>query len=720
MFVLSFSSQILAQNQPRKARKKIGLALSGGSAKGLAHIGVLQVFKENNIPVDFIAGTSMGAIVGGLYSVGYSIDSLEAIVRTIQWNNMYFDAVDRTSKFVDQRFKDERFMIELPISDNAIRIPVGVISGQRFFLELLQYTQPVHGINSFSQFPIPFRAVATDLSNGTAYVFSDGSLALAIRASMSLPTIMKPVKIGDLRLIDGGIARNLPAQDVRALGADFVIGVDVGDILPVGRDINDLFSVLDQSVSFLISRNVAEQYQMCDAIIRPDLEGFEPTDFDSLNTFIQRGRNAALQILPELLSVLETDTTFNEKHSIVIPKKNDLFKISNIMISGIPDNFIRHVLSTLYIERGDTISLNEIELDVSRLLGIGLFKDVRYYLIPDHLEKGYNLVFEMKEEMHESFNFSFRFDETDNAAFVFNVNLRDRFVRSSEINAMFRVGDTFVTDLFYRKFRLLPPRLSMSMRATVISTPMPIYNGKQRISVNTLNSFRGNVEFSSYRFINSSFHLKLRSEFFTSGVKIGLNQLGKEDNVNLIVAKYTFDNLNRLYYSETGLFFQLRGQGTSPLFLNEYNFQQFNFSFKHAFTPINRVSINYSLFAGLTLNNQLPPHYYYMAGSAWPTLSLPDQEHVFLGFPIRSIQSKQMGLSSFAIHTRVGNKKYISLVGNYGLTFSDIKETYEEMNHHYSTGFQFGWLTPFGPIQLLYTTGNFDRFAAWINIGYRF
>jgi len=720
MFVLSFSSQLIAQNHEKKPRKKIGLALSGGSAKGFAHIGVLQVFKENNIPVDFIAGTSMGAFIGGLYSVGYSIDSLETIVRSIQWNNMYFDAIERTSKFVDQRYKDERFMVELPITNNAIRIPVGVISGQRFFIDLLKYTQPVHSVSNFDDFPIPFRAVATNLSNGSAYVFKNGSLAEAIRASMSLPTIMTPVEIGDTKLIDGGIARNLPAQDVKALGADFVIGVDVGDVLPLGRDVNDLFSVLDQSISFLITRNVAEQYQKCDALIRPKIFGFNPTDFDSLNTFIQLGRNAALEILPELLTEIQNDTTINEKQPIVIPKENDVFTISNIMISGIPDNFIRHVLSTLYIERGSIITLADIELDVSRLLGIGLFKDVRYYLLPDFQSKGYNLVFEMKEETKETFNFSFRFDDTDNAAFAFNVNLRDRFIRSSEINGMLRIGETFEADIFYRKFRLLPPRLSMSLRATGISTPLPTYNGQQKIEENTLNSFRGNVEFSSFRFINSSFVLKLRSEFFTSGVKIGLSQIGKQDNINLISAKYTYDCLNRVYYPENGFIVQIRGQGTTKLLLNDYNFQQINFNYEQAFSLFSRVSLQYSLFGGITINSDLPQHYLYMAGSAWPTMSLADQEHLFYGFPVRSLQSKQMTFSQMAIHTQVGKKKYISLVGNYGLTFAEINTPYEEMNHHYATGIQFGWLTPFGPIQLLYTTSNFDRFAASINIGYRF
>jgi len=448
MFILAFSSATSAQDQAVKPRKKIGLALSGGAAKGFAHIGVLQVFKENNIPIDFISGTSMGAFIGGLYSIGYSVDSLEAIVRKIQWNNMYFESIDRTSKYVDQRYKDERFIIELPITKNSIRIPVGVISGQRFLIDLLKYTQPVHNITNFDQFPIPFRAVATNLSNGRAYVFKNGNLAEAIRASMSLPTILVPIEIGDIRLIDGGIARNLPAQDVKAMGADFVIGVDVGDVLPLGRDVNDLFSVLDQSISFLIARNVAEQYQKCDAIIRPKIYGFNPTDFDSLDALIQLGRNAALEIIPELLTEIQNDTTYNELNPIVIPKENDHFTISNIMISGIPDNFIRHVLSTLYIERGAIITLADIELDVSRLLGIGLFKDVRYYLLPDNLNKGFNLVFEMKMETKETFNFSFRFDDTDNAAFIFNVNLRNRFIRSSEINGMLRIGETFEADIY--------------------------------------------------------------------------------------------------------------------------------------------------------------------------------------------------------------------------------------------------------------------------------
>ena len=210
---------------------KIGIALSGGAARGLAHIGVLKVLEQAGIPVDVIAGTSMGSVVGGLYALGYNADQLDTIVRAQDWFRLLTDPVDRRDLPVDRKIAADRIMLTLPIYRGGIHLPRSVVPGQRIWELLTRLTWSAHGVHDFHRLPTPFAAVATDLETGQAVVLDRGFLPDAIRASMALPSVFAPVELGGVVLIDGGVVRNLPAHDARALGADVLICSDVTDPL---------------------------------------------------------------------------------------------------------------------------------------------------------------------------------------------------------------------------------------------------------------------------------------------------------------------------------------------------------------------------------------------------------------------------------------------------------------------------------------------------------
>src|SRR6059058_2654289 len=196
--------------------QKVGVALSGGAARGLAHIGVLKVLEEAGVPVDVITGTSMGSVVGGLYAVGYTAAQLDTIVTTEDWYRLLTDPVDRRDLAVERKFTEDHYLLTLPIQRGGIKLPKSVVPGQRISQLLTGLTWSAHAIRDFRALPIPFAAVATDLETGKAVVLDHGFLPDAIRASMALPSVFSPVELADTSVIDGGVIRNLPAQDARA------------------------------------------------------------------------------------------------------------------------------------------------------------------------------------------------------------------------------------------------------------------------------------------------------------------------------------------------------------------------------------------------------------------------------------------------------------------------------------------------------------------------
>src|SRR5437660_12443867 len=232
--------------------QRIGLALSGGAARGLAHIGVLKVLERAGIPVDVIAGTSMGSVVGGLYAVGYSAAQLDTIVRGQDWFRLLTDPVDRRDLPIDREVGAGRLMRTLPIQRGGVQLRKSVVPGQRIWELLTRLTWSAHSVHDFRRLPIPFAAVATDLETGQAVVLDRGFLPDAIRASMALPSVFAPVELGPNVLLDGGVVRNLPARDASAPGADVLICSDVTDPLEPRDSIVSLVVVLAHSVSFRV------------------------------------------------------------------------------------------------------------------------------------------------------------------------------------------------------------------------------------------------------------------------------------------------------------------------------------------------------------------------------------------------------------------------------------------------------------------------------------
>nr|AUN37331.1 putative patatin-like phospholipase [uncultured bacterium] len=369
------------------ARPRIGLVLSGGGARGLAHVGVLKALEELRIPVDYIAGTSMGAIVGGLYATGMSADELERKLSRIDWTSLFSDRPPREE--LSQRRKEEDFKYPIPFElgwrEGEIGVARGVIEGGALELFLRELTQPVMLVDDFYALPIPFRAVATDLADGQMVVMRRGRLHEAMRASMSVPGAFSPVEIDGQLFGDGGLVRNLPVDIVREMGAQVVIAVNVGTPIAPRSTLTSALAVTRQMINILTEQNVVDSLRSMsarDVLISPDLGGITFMDFQRGAEIAERGYQGAYQAqsLLRFLALGEADYANHIAQRAVIadlpPAKIDFVEFSKS--SAVNSEVLRAQIDT---GRDGALDLKTLHADIAKLQGRGDLERVDYRLL---------------------------------------------------------------------------------------------------------------------------------------------------------------------------------------------------------------------------------------------------------------------------------------------------------------------------------------------------
>ncbi len=406
--------------QPGNTSPKIGYAFSGGGAKGVAQVGVLRVLEDAGIRPDVVTGTSIGSIIGGLYAIGYSVDQLEELALQTDWVYYFDDELERIYFPIEERYTAERYQLRFPIDSGKIALPKGVVRGKKISLLLSRLTVPAHGISNFDDFRMPYRAVATDLVSGEAVVFSQGDLADAMRASMSIPSVFVPFEIGDHLLIDGGVVRNLPVSDAFDLGADTVIAIDIGASLYKKKDLTSILTVLGQTSSYLTAISNREQARLATLVIRPRIGEIGALSFNQNDRLMRRGKIAAQKNLPEVKELLG-DRPFSPSPGVVIP---DEILVTTLQITGCDEKSLKAIRSLLQIREGHTYSLDAIENRIKKLYGSELVALASYRIVPDG--EGYQLTIKTETQPGEFLRLSANYDSRFKAGLLLNLTLRNR------------------------------------------------------------------------------------------------------------------------------------------------------------------------------------------------------------------------------------------------------------------------------------------------------
>ena len=374
--VLAMVGKAHAQDEAGPPGPTIGLVLSGGGAKGFAHLGVLKVLEEYRVPVHLITGTSMGSIMGGLYASGLSTAEIEATLSTVDWVAIFDDQPPRENLDFGRKEEDLRYLFDLGLGVRwppRVILPSGLVAGQKVELLLREKTLHVSGIQDFSEFPIPFACVAADIEHGTSVVLDHGDLARAIRASMSIPAFFAPVEIDGRILVDGGITDNMPVREVRSRGAEVVIGVDVSAPLRTREELGNLFGIVGQLTGMLTRLNVEQQLTDVDILLDPELGELSGDDFTKFSEFVAIGEAEARRHERDLrqYSVSEAEyAAYRDRHRW---KPSAPTRIDFVEIVGNERVDRRVIDARIRVQPGDSLEPDALAEDMTAVYGLGDF-----------------------------------------------------------------------------------------------------------------------------------------------------------------------------------------------------------------------------------------------------------------------------------------------------------------------------------------------------------
>ncbi|WP_411766401.1 patatin-like phospholipase family protein [Winogradskyella sp. A3E31] len=426
---------------------KVGLVLSGGGAKGFAHIGTLKVIDSLGIKVDYIAGTSMGAIVGSLYASGYSGKQLDSLFRTIDFDVLINDKFSRESKSFYERTSSEKYALSVPFDGFKISLPSGLSRGQNVYSLLYKMMLPVNDIEHFENLPIPFFCMATDIETGEAVLLDEGVLAQCVAASGAFPSLFQPVKIEDRILIDGGVTNNYPIEELKAKGMDIIIGVDVQDDLRDREMLKSAPEILVQINNFRTINDMKSKRKLTDIYIKPDISNFSVISFSEGKDIIKNGREAANDKLNELVALKNTQEGFYQRPEAEIP---DSLRIRSVLFNGNERYTRSYLLGKLRFKGDVTLSYDKLNKGINNLVATNNFEAFRYRLSKNEDGESYDLIANVEESESRTFlKLGLHYDDLYKGAAVINLTQKRLLFNNDLASLDIILGDNFRYDFDY-------------------------------------------------------------------------------------------------------------------------------------------------------------------------------------------------------------------------------------------------------------------------------
>jgi NTE family protein len=441
LFLVIFTA---LHGQTTDHRPKIGLTLSGGGAKGLAHIGILKAIDSAGLKIDYITGTSMGAIIGSLYAIGYSADTIEKITRTIDWDLMLSNQSSLRSIFMEEKEEYSKYIIELPWVSNNFRLPTGVLQGQELWLKFSELFFPVHNLKDFSQFSIPFRCIGTDVSTGEAVVFKDGEITSAVRASMAIPSVFTAVEVNGRKMIDGGVVRNFPVKDVKQMGADFVIGSNVTSGLLPSEKIRNVLQVLLQIAFFREEEDAKTEVPQCDIYIPFKMEKYTMGSFVDANEIIQSGVEEGRRLYPRFKKLADS---LNALYGPVETTKNrlpaaDKVKISSYEVNGVENTSAEFFVHTMDLVPGKSYTSKELANMIRQAYGTRYYNRIVYALVPQE-DGSSKIVIDVTENPFTFAKLGLHYNRFSGVGLIGNITSRNFFTPNSRSLVSMNIGESF-------------------------------------------------------------------------------------------------------------------------------------------------------------------------------------------------------------------------------------------------------------------------------------
>lgn len=712
-------------------RKKVGVVLSGGGAKGVAHVGALKVIEEAGIPIDIVVGTSMGAIVGGLYSIGYTPHQLDSMIRVQDWSFLLTDKTKRKQKTYLEKVETDKYIITLPFNKRPrkLGIPDGFVKGQNLNDLFTDLTMGYHDSLDFHKLPTPFACVAVDMRGGKEVVFHSGKLSEAMRASMAIPAAFTPVRQDSMVLVDGGLLNNYPVDVALSMGAEIIIGVDVQAAEEDKTNIANIVDLINRISDITGMEKYEENVKKTDVYIKVDVKGYTAASFTpaALDTLIIRGNVAAMGARQELKSVKQKigipDSFVPPPHGPYLSfDAQDSIYIRSVSFTGIKSYNKAKLLEKCKLQEGNKVPPTQLKKAVDALYALQTYTNIHYNLRKS--EEGYDLEFTMEEIPQSGFSLGVRIDNEEVASvhlgigYQFNTRIPTKGVITG------RLGKRSSARFDYIIYPTLLQNINLSYMFEY--NDINFYKKGNREYNTTFGHHMGEVGYTRILSRNLAVGFGLRYEYYNyddflySDMENTIN-VEPEGFLNYY-AHVGYETMNRKSYPT-------KGTSLSADFclhtdnLTGYNggspFASASLWWKKAFSPTRRFSILPSAYGRILFGDNVAYPYLNAIGGNSPGRYLP-QQLPFTGIDYIEVISNSVLVGQLQLRQRLGRRNYLSLTGNYALTGDDLKGIFDGKKL-FGIGFGYGYDSFAGPVDLSVSYSNHTKDAGvYLNIGYQF
>ena len=700
-------------------RPTIGLALSGGGARGFAHIGVIQALEELQIPIDMIAGTSMGSVVGGLYAMGLPSQELVNMATTVDWADLFRSTADRRSLFFTQKKHSSRFLFEIGLQGFVPEIPSGLSAGEKIANLFSVLTASTPGVRNFDQLPIPFRAVATDIVTGQEVILDGSQLTLAesMRASMAVPFVFTPLELGERLLVDGGIVKNLPVDVLKNMGADIVIAVNVSAPLRSKAELQSLLAVIDQTVSLQIVQSTQQQLALANLVITPDLQELSAADFSEAQTFVTKGKEAALAMRHQLerLAGVERQT---ERAAAPAPPHQPSpvrpLQIEDVIIEGNVSTSDLSLLREIGLRKGETVYATDLEARLKRIYGVGFFESVQFGVEPG--KRGGDIVrVRVAERTLNRLRFGFHFNEKEQGLGLAGLAIRPWPNRNALLSTEVQFGSALRLQASYLHYRLFDTGFYFEPRTFYREDFQQLFAETQQIGeyLNREAGFAlmfGNT-FRNFGEVTAGYQWKTVSFKPDAGERQLARFRGK---VAMFSLRSHLDTLDQFPFPTLGQSVQLASDLAGKAMGGDTNFTRAHLTYRHYFSPLDKHTFSLGVQLGTSFGTDLPVSEDFVLGG-------PES---FLGLSRDELRGAHLGVLSlgyryrlFSLPTGLGHGAYAQLGFNTGNIWSSVGRLRDDFSVRYGGGVGLGLDTIIGPVWLTYGRGQGGRDRFYVSVG---
>ena len=699
-----------------QSRPKVGLVLSGGGAAGLAHIGAIKVLEELGIPIDYVAGTSMGSIVGGMFAMGYTGVEMEKIVKEMDWESLLADEVPRNDLTFEYKEQLEKYFYDFPVSRGGLQLPTGLVAGTNITNKLAGLSWPAYKIRLFSQLPRPFLCVGADVVTGEEVVLTSGNLHDALRASMAIPTVFTPVEVDGRLLIDGGFINNFPADHLKKMGADIIIGIDVQRELFKKNEIRSVITLMKQ-ISSLVREDInARNRLLCDVLIRPSTPGASTLTFGMADSIIRTGeRTARAQwiTLKNLADKLNTYPKGTDRPVVPLPRVDSVY-VRDIVFTGLEKVNADFIQSQMNLPFPAWLKEGEIYRALQRAYGTNEFMKITYQLDP--VAGGVRLTIRAEEKEKNLVHVGFHFDNLFNASLLARADFRN----------LLRTGDQLGIDL------------NLGENPNINASYFFLYRKKQQYGLVAefgrlkAYEYRENRKISSQIYRDGLVDLVMRTTWrnqfaatlgiqgeiawITPNIGDSLLQPFNPKMVNFYV-QLKKDNFNKIPYPTRGEKAEVMIKEVNN-FTDNGNFPAliFDFRYRRAFELSPKWSLQPSVLTSFALGDSIPyPYRSYIGGLGYYHKSVVP----FVGMDYMERASNQAIILRADLQYRFRANHYMILKMNVGKSFNKLSQFSEAKSNLAGLGMTYGYSSPVGPVEIsLMGSTTSKKPIVFINLGY--